>query len=171
MHKTDQAFLQLSAHYISEHYGPKILRCLEEMDEDQIWWRPNAESNSLGNLILHLCGNIRQWIISGVGGKPDTRERQTEFDEMGPMPTPVLVHKLNTTLKEACDVILNTEPGTLHEERIVQGNPVTGMEAIYHAIEHFSMHTGQIIYITKLHQGRDLAFYKVTEDGKAYPQW
>ena len=171
MHTSDRAFLQFSAHYLSENYLPKILRCLEEMSEEQVWWRPNAESNSLGNLVLHLCGNVRQWIISGVGGQADTRERQTEFDEMGPMPVEVLAHKVKTTLNEACNVILNTEPGILQEPRSIQGNEVTVMEAIYHAVEHFSMHTGQIIYITKLHQGKDLAFYKVTDDGKAYPQW
>lgn len=171
MYKTDQAFLQLSAHYLSDHYGPKILRCLEEMDEDQVWWRPNAESNSIGNLILHLCGNVRQWIVSGVGGRVDTRERQAEFDEMGPMPTEVLIHKLKTAIEASTRTILAQEPATLHEKRTIQGAEVTGIEAIYHAVEHFSMHTGQIIYITKLHQGKDLAFYKISKDGKAYPQW
>ena len=171
MDETNRAFLELSAYYLKEHYGPKILRCLEGMDEDQIWWRPNAESNSIGNLILHLCGNARQWIMSGVGDKKDVRDRQPEFDELGPIPTEVLVHKLNTVLEEVCNLILNLETEALLEPRSIQGNDVTVIEAIYHVVEHFSMHTGQIIYITKLHQGKDLAFYKVTEDGEAYPQW
>ena len=171
MSNTDHAFLKLSAYYLREHYGPKIFRCLEEMDEDQIWWRPNAESNSIGNLILHLCGNARQWIISGVGNKTDVRERQQEFDELGPLPVEVLKHKLSTMLEEACAVILNLEEEGLFESRTLQGNEVTVMEAIYHVVEHFSMHTGQIIYITKLHRGKDLAFYKITENGEAFPQW
>ena len=171
MSEIDQSFLSLSAHYLREHYGPKILRCLEEMDDDQIWWRPNAESNSIGNLILHLCGNVRQWIISGVGGVADVRERQQEFDELGPMPKEVLVHKLNTTIEEACQVILRVESAELLEKRTLQKNEVSVIEVIYHVVEHFSMHTGQIIYITKLHQGKDLAFYKITDDGGAYPQW
>ncbi len=171
MHENDQAFLKLSAHYLRDHYGPKILRCLEDMDEHQIWWRPNAESNSLGNLILHLCGNARQWIVSGVGNKPDIRERGGEFSELGPMPVDILKHLLNTTIENVCDVILHIEPEVLQETRIIQGNKVQVLEAIYHVVEHFSMHTGQIIYITKLHQGKDLAFYKVTEDGNAFPQW
>ena len=171
MLENDQAFLKLSAHYLRDHYVPKILRCLEEMDEDQVWWRPNAESNSLGNLILHLCGNARQWIVSGVAGKADIRKRQEEFDELGPVPVAVLKHLLSTTIEEVCNVILHVESETLDEMRIIQGNKVQVLEAIYHVVEHFSMHTGQIIYITKLHQGKDLAFYKVTDDGNAFPQW
>lgn len=171
MSEPDHTFLKLSAYYIREHYGPKIFRCLEEMNEDQVWWRPNAESNSIGNLVLHLCGNARQWIVSGVGNKEDIRERQQEFNELGPLPLEVLKHKIERTLEEVCNVILHVEEEELLEFRSIQGNKVTVMEAIYHVVEHFSMHTGQIIYITKLHQGKDLAFYKITDDGEAYPQW
>ncbi len=171
MNRHNRTFLELSAYYLGEHYGPKIRRCLQEMNEDQIWWRPNAESNSIGNLILHLCGNARQWIVSGIGKTDDIRERKSEFDELGPVPTAILLHKLDTTIKEVCNVILRTELDALSEARTIQGNDLTVMEAIYHVVEHFSMHTGQIIYITKLHQGKDLAFYRVTETGEAYPQW
>ena len=171
MSDADKSFLELSVHYLREHYGPKILRCLEEMDEDQIWWRPNAESNSIGNLILHLCGNARQWIMSGVVREDDIRERQSEFDELGPVPTEILVHKLNLVLNDVCNAILHLEPSELLTKRTIQGNDVTVIEAIYHVVEHFSMHAGQIIYITKLHKGKDLAFYKITEDGDAFPQW
>lgn len=167
----DQAFLNLSAHYLKGHYGPKILRCLGELNEDQIWWRPNEASNSIGNLVLHLCGNARQWIVSGVDQQADIRERQAEFDENGPMPTEVLVFKLNTTLKEVCEIIEHVDVSQLSERRVIQGNEVSVMEAIYHVVEHFSMHAGQIIYITKLHQGNDLAFYRITESGEAFKQW
>jgi len=72
-------------------YLPRIVRCLEELSREQIWWRANPASNSVGNLVLHLTGNVRQWIISGLGGEPDNRQRDQEFTERGPLPRRVLV--------------------------------------------------------------------------------
>src|SRR4026209_2602342 len=76
-----EAFIHRAINFLATEYLPKIERCLERLTDEQIWWRANEESNSIGNLVLHLCGNARQWIISGVGGQPDARVRDTEFQQ------------------------------------------------------------------------------------------
>src|SRR5438876_12015945 len=88
-----------------EKYLPRIVRCLELLSEEEIWWRPNEASNSAGNIVLHLCGNVHQWIISGLGGTPDTRERDKEFSERGPISRRLLMGQLNNTVDEASKTI------------------------------------------------------------------
>jgi uncharacterized damage-inducible protein DinB len=127
-----------------EQYLPKIERCLERLTDEQIWWRANDESNSIGNLVLHLCGNARQWIVSGVGGEADARERDA---------------LLRSTLSDVGRVLKNLDPATLLERRTIQGSDVDVLEAIFHVTEHFSMHTGQIIMLTKMLTSSDLRFY------------
>lgn len=165
------AFLEYSSYYLSSDYLPKIKRCIQQLSEEEIWWRPNEKSNSVGNLILHLTGNLRQWIVSGVGGREDTRKRHREFEEVGPVATDKLMFRFEQIVQEACEVLSNLDPAILHEQRIVQGNDVTLMSAIYHAVEHFSTHTGQIIYIAKLIKGQDMLFYEVDEKGIATKNW
>ena len=169
--ESPQAFVDLSIYYLRDNYIPKIRKCLKHMNEEDIWWRPNESSNSAGNLILHLAGNIRQWIVSGVGQNPDVRDRQSEFTERGPMSTEKLLATLYKAIDDACDVLEKLDVARLSEPREIQGNSVNVMEAIYHVVEHCAMHTGQIIYVSKLRVGRDLAFYFVTDDGKATPRW
>ena len=169
--QVSSAFLKRSAHYLADDYLPKIARCVEGLNEQDIWWRPNESSNSVGNLILHLTGNLRQWIVSGVGGAADIRERQKEFDEQGPIPEDQLMIGLRTVVDHAQSVLLNLDSEKLFDEREIQGTTLSVLDAIYHAVEHFSMHTGQIIYLTKLRKGEDLAFYEVTDDGIAFPRW
>ena len=77
-----------------ERYLPRIVGCLEQLSDDEIWWRPNEASNSIGNLVLHICGNMRQWIISGLGGAEDLRQRDKEFDERGPVARDALAGKI-----------------------------------------------------------------------------
>lgn len=154
-----RAFLDRSRRYLTEDYLPRIRACVERLGDDDLWWRPNPESNSVGNLVLHLSGNVRQWIVSGVGGAPDARRRQGEFDERGPVPRAELLERLTSTVREADDVISRVRPEALGERRRIQGHDVTVMEAVYHAVEHFSMHTGQVILLTKMLSGGDLAFY------------
>src|SRR3984893_12120525 len=77
-----------------ERYLPRIVGCLEQLSDEEIWWRPNAASNSVGNLVLHVCGNMRQWIISGLGGAADLRERDKEFAERGPIGREALLEEL-----------------------------------------------------------------------------
>jgi uncharacterized damage-inducible protein DinB len=139
-------------------YRRHIDRCLSLLTEKEIWWRPNAASNSAGNLVLHLCGNVRQWIVSGLGGAPDLRVRDREFSERGPIPRRVLVARLRATVSEASRVLRRLPPESLTREHTIQGFRVTGLVAVAHVYEHFSHHAGQIIYITKLKRGKKLGF-------------
>ena len=164
-----RAFIEESRRQLTEDHLPRIERCVEKLTEDETWWRPSAESNSVGNLLLHLAGNLRQWVVSGVGGERDQRARQAEFDERGPLPSGLTLAKLQASVTDADRVLSTADPVTLLTERRVQGRDVTGLYAIYHAVEHFSMHTGQIILLTKMRKG-DLGFYDLS-GGVPKPQW
>ena len=132
------------------------------MTDKQIWWRPNEESNSIGNLVLHLCGNARQWIVCGVGGAPRTRDRDAEFAQRNVIERDELVRLLRTTLADVESTLrdlLSRDPQLLLERRTIQGSDVDVLEAIFHVTEHFSMHTGQIIMLTKMLTAADLRFY------------
>lgn len=137
-------------HSLGAQHLPRIIRCLKMLSEEQIWWRAHPTSNSAGNLILHLAGNVRQWIISGLEDQPDQRERDKEFGEIGPIP-----RKLSA--------------GDLARQYLIQGFRVRGMEAVAHVTEHFAYHTGQIIYLTKLQLGVDTGFTRLP-GGKAKPR-
>ncbi len=144
---------------------PKIERCLERLTDEQIWWRPNEESNSIGNLVLHLCGNARQWIVSGVGGEADNRHRDAEFAQRAIVPRDHLLNLLRSTLGDVARVLRSLDPTTLLERRTIQDSDVDVLEAIFHVTEHFSMHTGQIIMLTKMLTSTDLRFYNFSADG------
>ncbi|HEX5438812.1 MAG TPA: DUF1572 family protein [Gemmatimonadaceae bacterium] len=163
-------FVEQSREYLLRDFLPRIASCVSRLTDADIWWRPNPAANSIGNLMLHLSGNVRQWIVSGVGGAPDQRNRQHEFDERTPLPARELLARLTATIEETDRVLATVTPEQLLERRTIQGDDVTVLEAIYHVVEHFSMHTGQIMYITKLRTGQDLGFYEVV-DGIAQPRW
>jgi uncharacterized damage-inducible protein DinB len=159
-----KAFVDRALEYLQDHYLPKIERCLEKLSDEQIWWRANDESNSIGNLVLHLCGNARQWIISGVGGHPDGRVRDAEFAQREVISRDELLTLLRSTLSEIANVLRNVDPALLMARRQIQGHDVDLLEAIFHVTEHFSMHTGQIILLTKLMTATDLHFYDFEGD-------
>ena len=151
-----ERFIAYALELLLQDYLPKIERCLERLTNEQIWWRANAESNSIGNLVLHLCGNARQWIVSGVGGAPDKRERDAEFAQRESIERGELLTLLRTTLADVEAALKNLPPETLLERRAIQGSDVDVLEAIFHVTEHFSMHTGQIIMLTKMLTATDL---------------
>jgi uncharacterized damage-inducible protein DinB len=159
-----QAFIARASAFLTGDYLPKIERCLEKLTDEQIWWRANEESNSIGNLILHLCGNVRQWIICGVGGQPDNRNRDAEFAQRGVIARDELLTLLRSTLAEVDTTLRTFDPSLLLEHRKIQGNDVELLYAIFHVTEHFSMHTGQIILLTKLLTASDLRFYDFEVD-------
>ena len=159
-----QAFIARAWAFMLGDYLPKIERCLEQLTDDQIWWRANEESNSIGNLILHLSGNVRQWIICGVGGQPDHRNRDAEFAQRGVIARDELLTLLRSTLDEVDTTLRSFDPALLLEHRKIQGNDVELLYAIFHVTEHFSMHTGQIIMLTKMLTASDLRFYEFEED-------
>ena len=170
MTRPGQHFIDRSRRYFGSEYLPKIRRCVRELSDEDLWWRPNAESNSVGNLLLHLAGNVRQWVVSGIGAEADVRERQAEFDADRGLARDELLDRLEDALRQVDRVLAQLSPDRLLERRSIQGREVTVLEALYHAVEHFGMHTGQIIYIAKLRTGADLRFYDV-DDGVARPNW
>ena len=171
MYDPGQAFVDRSRRLLTHDYLPRIRGALAHLTEEDLWWRPNDVSNSTGNLLLHLAGNARQWIVCGVGGAPDERERAQEFARRGGMATTEALSVLEGTVDEVDRVLGRLDRGRLGQRLTVQGNDVTVLEAIYHVVEHFSMHTGQILYIAKLRSGRDLGFWRVHPDGTAVPRW
>jgi len=154
-----QAFVQKARELIKQEYLPKIERCVEKLTDEQVWWRANPESNSIGNLLLHISGNARQWIVCGLGGATDRRQRQTEFDERNIIPRDELIARLRTTVADVDDILASFDRARLLDEYPIQGTEATALEAIFHVTEHFSMHVGQIIYITKHLTEHDLHFY------------
>jgi uncharacterized damage-inducible protein DinB len=165
-----QAFTQKARELIKEEYLPKIERCVERLTDGQVWWRPNPESNSIGNLLLHLSGNARQWIVCGLGGRTDERQRQAEFDERNVIPREELLARLRTTVADVDEVLAGFVPAKLLDSYEIQGTEETALAAIFHVTEHFSMHTGQIILLTKMLAERDLVFYDFST-GKPVHTW
>jgi uncharacterized damage-inducible protein DinB len=170
MFETERAFLAEARRHLLADYLPKIERCLERLTDAQIWQRTNEQSNSIGNLLLHLEGNARQWLVCGVGRAEDRRVRDREFAERDAIGRESLLSTLRATLEEADAALARLDPSTLLESRRIQNLDVTLLEAIFHAVEHFSMHTGQIILLTKQHTGSNLAFYEFI-DGVPHYNW
>lgn len=165
------AFIAHARALLMTDYLPKIERCLERLTDEDVWWRAHEESNSIGNLLLHLAGNARQWIVSGVGRRSrDRRVRQEEFDERAKLTRTELLARLEQTLDEVDGVLERLDPASILEQRRIQGHDVTVLAAIFHVVEHFSMHTGQIILITKMLRTEDLKFYDFSS-GVPLPNW
>ncbi len=165
-----RAFIQCSRAYLTGEYLPKIRAALSVMSPEDLWWRPNDASNGVGNLVLHLAGNVRQWICHGVGGQPDVRDRPAEFAATGGLDAQELLARLEATIADADRVLAALDPAALREGRSIQGMDVTVLEAVYHVVEHFAGHTYQIIWVSKARSGRDLGFWRV-EEGRATPAW
>lgn len=153
-----QEFISQSVHRL-ELNTPRIATCLAELSEDEVWQRPNESSNSVGNLILHLCGNITQYIISSIGGEADNRIRDEEFSATGGYTKTELLNKLETTVSNAVAVIQSCNEESLLKVRSVQGFTYSSIGNIIHVTEHYSYHTGQIALLTKVLKNKDLGFY------------
>lgn len=155
------AYLSYCRRRLLKEYFPKIQSCINQLPEEDVWWRAHETDNSIGNLILHLSGNIRQWIISGLGGAADIRQRQTEFDERRQIPKAELLNIFEETLIEADRVLEQFDVDRLLEVRHFQKWEHTCLDAISHVVEHVGQHMGQIIYITKLRKGVDTNFFNL----------
>jgi uncharacterized damage-inducible protein DinB len=159
MSETGREFIKRSRYHLSEDFLPKIERCVALLSDEQLWWRPNEESNSIGNLLLHLSGNARQWIVSGLGAASDARDRDSEFARREIIARDDLLAVLRQTLSDVDQALAGFDADNLLERKNIQGCDVTALAAILHVVEHFSMHTGQIILMTKIVIGRQLGFY------------
>jgi len=155
-----EEFIEASRVFLKEDYLPKLIHCVENMSDDDIWWRPNEQSNSVGNLILHLCGNLRQWIINSMGSGHYYRDRDAEFASRGPLPKEELLASIRATVDEVDRVFGTVTRDKLLEHFSIQVYSTTGLQAIYHVVEHFSYHLGQILYIYKMRTGTDPGFYR-----------
>jgi uncharacterized damage-inducible protein DinB len=153
-------FLDSSRKLLFEQHWPRIKNCVASLTTDQIWWRPNEASNSIGNLLLHLSGNVRQWIVATFNKDEDKRNRPAEFAAKEGATAKELLDRLGATLDEAAAVLDRLTPAELLAEYDVQGYHTNGVYIVYHVVEHFGMHYSQIAYITKLLSAKDLGFYK-----------
>lgn len=158
---TDRYFIECCRTKLTKEYLKKIEDCLRILTDEDIWWRANETNNSIGNLILHLSGNIRQWIFHHLGGNAFVRERDKEFNERHQIPKSELIQQLQDAIHDVDSVLEHFPTQHLQNLYNIQGYSVTGLEAILHITEHFSYHTGQIVYITKLRSGNDLKFYSL----------
>jgi uncharacterized damage-inducible protein DinB len=162
----ENEFLRVSTEQL-EKLSQRIQDCIGRLDHDQIWTRNAENVNSIGNLVLHLCGNVRQWIGFGIGGLVDQRNRDSEFAARGGLQPIELSERLRSKVSEAAGIIRNFDTSRLMEKVTIQNYEVTKMEAIYHVVEHFSQHTGQIMFITKMLTGDDLGYFKHLNPGAA----
>ena len=145
---------------------PRLEKCLALLSEEEIWRRPNHETVSVGNLVLHLCGNLGQWLLSTFGGQPDRRERAAEFEEKGPIAKAELLARLRDTMRRTELVLDAVDSATLGQLRRVQGFQETGVAILVHVVEHFSYHVGQATFIVKARSGRETGWYAGQELGR-----
>ena len=151
-------FLTSAADKLAENLG-RIESCLKELRPASLWARDSENENAIGNLLLHLEGNVRQWILSGLGTRPDERDRPSEFSARSGGNASELFAKLRATVDDALSLIGSLPHGRLAEKVCIQGFETTVLSAIFHVVEHFSGHTYQIILLTKRFTGKDLGFY------------
>jgi len=144
-----QQFLSDSRAFLTQDYLPKIERCVAQLTEEQIWSRSNSASNSVGNLLLHLAGSSRYWAVEVIGGNPTGRVRQTEFDQREPGSSERLLDDLRAAVSEVDDRLARLSGEKLLEVRATREEQLTVLWCVYHIVEHFSMHTGQILSMTK----------------------
>ncbi len=161
-------FLDCSRKRFFGQLWPRLQECVASLNEEQIWWRPNDASNSIGNLLLHLNGNVYQWLVASFNKEDDKRNRPAEFSAQGGLAAAVLLKQLGATLDQVRAVFDRLTPVELLATYEIQGYHVSGLDAVYHVVEHFALHYGQIAYITKLLSGKDLGFYKeLNKTGRA----
>jgi uncharacterized damage-inducible protein DinB len=141
-------------------YTRRINVCLDMLTEEEVWHKPNQSSNSIANLVLHLCGNMTQYVLSSLGGQPDNRERDKEFSAEGGFTKQELFQKLSSVVAKVVHVLEEQDEASLLHTRTVQGFTKTGLSIVLHITEHYSYHTGQIALLTKLITNKDLGFYK-----------
>ena len=157
---TAALFLEFSRDKLLKQYWPRLRACVESLTDEQIWWRPNDASNSVGNLLLHLNGNVGRWLVASFNKLEDARNRPAEFKEPERSPGALLLRQLGETIQQASAVLSRLTETDLLARYEIQGRNVTGLAAVYQVVEHFGLHYGQILYVTKMLRGEELGFYR-----------
>jgi uncharacterized damage-inducible protein DinB len=155
----ESLFLQFSVDKLRQ-FTDRIEICLKALTEDQIWARGGENENAIGNLVLHLTGNVRQWIVTSLGNDPVERDRDSEFSARDGRSSAELTAALRETVERAARIIAGLQTDELTRTYEIQNYRVSGVEVVYHVVEHFAQHTGQIIFATKMLAGSDLGFYR-----------
>ena len=170
--KADAAtlFLEHSHKKLLGEWWPRLRSTVQGLSEEQLWWRPNEASNSVGNLLLHLNGNVRQWLVASFNRQEDRRDRPAEFAEKAGGTAVEVLTRLEATMEEAAAVLERLTEEDLLAPMEIQGYHVTGLAAVYQVVEHFGLHYGQIVYITKALEGKDLGFYSELNKTGRLPQ-
>lgn len=137
----------------------RIIQCVDQLNDEQLWYKHNSNTNSIGNIILHLCGNVKQYIESGIGQQPDFRDRPSEFLPSSQINREELINKITSVANNANKVIQRINEDALSEDRKVQGFDENVLSIIIHVIEHFSYHVGQITFFTKYINNIDTGYY------------
>lgn len=153
-------FLDFSRKTLFGQSWPRIKECVAALTEEQVWWRPNDASNSIGNLLLHLNGNVRQWLVASFNKEADKRDRPAEFAAKEGATAAELLTELGATLDEAAKVLDRLTVDDLLAPYEIQGYHVNGLDAVYRVVAHFALHYGQIVYITKSLTDMNMGFSK-----------
>ena len=165
-----ETFLSRSRYWLTKEYPIKLRHCVNALPKPAVWARPNESSNSIGNLLVHLAGNVTEWILGGVGGQSISRYRAGEFEQKNGADASTLLDGLEAVLRQADSVLAGVTAKDLERSIVIQGRETTVLGAVYHVVEHFAMHTGQIILLTKTYAPGKIDFYE-DADGLAQPTW
>jgi uncharacterized damage-inducible protein DinB len=169
-HHLDRLFLDSAREYLGDEYLAKLRITLTALPPDRLWWRPNDGSNSVGNLLLHLNGNLREWIVAGVGGETFDRHRAAEFAAREGGSAHDLLATLERTIADVDRILSRLTAERLGERCAIQGRDVTVLDAIFHVTEHFAYHLGQIILVAKMFSPDGVQLYE-DAGGLARPLW
>jgi len=127
-----------------------VAHCLNQLNDEQLWMRPTPHVNSIGIILQHLSGNLRQWIVSGIGGAEDIRRRAQEFEEGEHCSTVEMLEKFKALIIECRAIVQRLTVEELTEHRRIQGFERNVLNAIYGTLTHLNLHVGQILFITHL---------------------
>lgn len=167
---TAEIFLSRSRYWLIKEYPIKLRHCVNALPRSAVWARPNAQSNSVGNLLVHLTGNVSEWILGGIGGRQVNRRRAAEFAQKEGSDGQRLLADLETVLGQVDSVLAGLTEKDLERSVVIQDRDTNVLGAIYHVVEHFAMHTGQIILLTKMYAPGKIHFYE-DAGGLARPIW
>lgn len=152
MREVARAFMASSQHQL-DHSRSNINHCFEQLGTDDLWWTPRAGCNPIGVIVQHLLGNLRQWAIAGIGGEPDLRDRPSEFRVAERVEKAELQAQFNRMIDRVAAVYSVVGDDEVLADRRIQGSDTTVMAAIYSTMSHLKLHTGQVLYLTRLRLG------------------